>query len=47
MYPTLVANNGVSNFPCDACELGKHFRASFAPHGNKSSVPLALIQTDV
>ena len=47
MFPSLVANIDLSNLSCDACEFGKHFRASFAPFNNKSSIPFTLIHTDV
>ena len=44
MFPSLTLNNDLS---CEACELGKHFRASYAPSNHKSSLPFTLIHTDV
>ena len=47
LFPSLVLNKNVSDYPCEPCELGKHHRASFAPSINKSSVPFALVHSDV
>ena len=47
MFPSLVSNNGISTFTCEACEVGKYYRASFAPINNKSSIPFTLIYNDV
>ena len=44
MFPSLSFNH---NTLCEACELGKHFRASYVPNNNKSSIPFTLIHTDV
>ena len=47
LFPSLVLNKNVSNLLCETCELGKHHKAFFAPSINKSSVPFALVHSDV
>ena len=47
MFPSVILNNNVSNFSCEACDLGKHHRFSFVLSNNKNSLPFTLIHSIV
>ena len=47
LFPTLVPNKSIFEISCEACELGKHHRATFHSSLNKSTIPFSLMHTDV
>ena len=47
LYPALFENANKEKLGCDACELGKHTRSSYASSGNRSSCSFELIYSDV
>ena len=47
LFHSLVLNKNIFDHLCETCELSKHHRASFAPSINTSSVPFALVHSDV
>ena len=47
IYPNMIKMANNDSLVCDACELGKHTRSSYASSGNKSSKIGDLIHSDV
>ena len=47
LYPILFEKANKNKLVCDACELGKHTRSSYASSGNRSTCIFDLIHTDV
>jgi hypothetical protein len=46
-FPSLFSLNNVSQFQCDTCELAKHYWVSFPANYNKSSLPFAIVHSNV
>lgn len=47
MYPEVYRKVDTEGLVCDACELGKHTRGSYASSGGRSSCSFELIHSDV
>ena len=47
LKPELLSNNKQFDSNCDVCELAKSHRVSYSPSGNKTSIPLMKIHSDV
>ncbi|WVZ87161.1 hypothetical protein U9M48_033847 [Paspalum notatum var. saurae] len=47
MFPTELSKVDKSKLVCDACEYGKHTRASYVSRGLRSVLPFVMIHSDV
>jgi GAG-pre-integrase domain len=47
LYPSLFEKTNKEKLVCDACELGKHTKSSYASSCNRSSCLFNLIHSDV
>eukprot|EP00252_Welwitschia_mirabilis_P002409 TRINITY_DN1235_c0_g1_i6.p1 TRINITY_DN1235_c0_g1~~TRINITY_DN1235_c0_g1_i6.p1 ORF type:complete len:1428 (+),score=264.56 TRINITY_DN1235_c0_g1_i6:585-4868(+) len=47
LFPSLFRKTSLDSLFCEACELAKHTRCSYHLSKNKSSIPFAVIHSDV
>ena len=47
VFPDIMSKVDRSKLLCDACEFGKHTRASYISRGLRSTLPFALVHSDV